>query len=513
MCEVPYDAAAFGGASQRKKKRRGVPWDTNEVHDVWNMVHRTPAFASQIQRMQAQTMCKPFTLHIDGIPCQLQDAMQYLAETDWMDTVKDIFSWKLCFGIVPYYEKAITGTAHRIPKVPIYNSGVLHTYEKDDHTQSFEWHWYNDKYPTGVTKDTIIYWLRTGREPMLNGKLRSMAVSCLDLYDAVQKTQEDALYASYHRSHPMVVYEDAPPKANRDEKYEHTQFDMYGEDMVQQFMNEQEQRDSSRIRTLRADEVEDSLIRARVITDTRARNRPRQPTLQCKGIEHDVEREIFVHNHVTLPEDRKLAGRVEPAILWDPIKVRQELAIQAAEIVGVPLELTQSQSKVHASNHAGMMQSMGEVLKEHINWLNVALSRMYRNIYGETIVKGWNLMRVNGDYRLYPRKHFRSDDARICYEMEMARKVNIDIHLQCDPRVNASTILTLFSQNFMTKESAVDQLSRITGLSKGILQALPDPKEIKEKRMDNDKDNDKDKDGDEDSVKETQSPKSVKKRK
>lgn len=491
MFLTPYE---YTKRSNPQQKRKGVPWNEREVRDVWNMVHRTPAFASQIHKMQAMTMCKPFTLHIDGVPQEMDDAMQYLAETDWMKTVKDIFLWKLCFGIVPYFEDDIEQTAHRVPRVPCFGTGAVYTYESEKHKQVFEWHWNEDDITRGKRKTPPpIHWLYTGREPGLDGKLRSVAISCLDMYDAVQKTQSDALYASYHRARPMIIYEDAPPKTNRDEKYEHTQFDMYGGDVVQQYMNEQEHRDDARIRTLRSDEVEENLYRAGILNEAQVRNKVRQPTLECKGVEHDIEREIFVHNNVSLPADRKLAGRVEPAILWDPLKVRQELASQAAEIVGIPLELTQSQSKVHASNHAGMMQSMGEVLKEHISWLNVALTRMYRNIYGKTIQNGWDLLRRNGEPRLYPKTRFRSDDARIRYEIETANNVTIDIHLQCDPRVTGNTVLTLYAQNFMTKKNAADQLTRITGLSEGIVQALVDKKKVEtpKKRQTLDDDDDK----------------------
>lgn len=461
-----------------QKRQRGVPWNWRQVQDVWNMVHRTTAFMAQIQKMQSMIMTKPFKLHINGIPHELDDDMQYLAKTDWMTTVKDMFIWKICFGIVPYFLVTIDGTAHSVPKVPIFNSGTILTYENEKHRQQFEWEWD----ATLNRKEYKIYWLYTGYEPNLDGSLRSPAAACLDAYEMMVKARTDALYANFHRTHPLTVYEDRPPKTNRDEHYEHTQFNMYGEDVVERFMQEETHDSEARVRYMRSDEVEEQLLRAGILNERQVSSRLRKPVLSCKGAGHDMEREVFVHNNVILPADRHYAGHIDPALLLDPFKATQDLFQQAAEIVGIPLELTQSQSRAHASNQRGIMMAMSEVLKSHINWLDVALTRMYRNIYGKTIQRGWDLRRTNGDYRLYPPPAFRSYDGQVRNEMQMENAVDIEVHLQGDPRTQANAIFVLYEKQFMTKKHAAEQLARITGLPDGVIQALPEPSRQKKQK-------------------------------
>jgi hypothetical protein len=451
---------------------RKIAWNGDEVLDVWNMVHKTPAFMAQIQKLQSMTMCKPFIVRIEGFPIELEEAMQYLAKTDWMKTVKDIFIWKICFGIVPYFEVPIDGTAHRVPKVPTFGTGQVVTYEDNDRQQIFEWEWFDKR-----KKNHTMFWLYTGYEPMLDGSLRSPAVSCLETYRACILAQRDALYASYHASHPMVVYEDHPSKLKRDDRFEFTEFDMFGEDALRLLDDEQE-KSEAKTRYMRTEEVETHLWKAGLINNINIRRT--QPVLLCNNPARDAQREKFVHNRIALPADRKYGGYVQHHVLLDQSKYEQRLAIQASEIVGLPLEMTQSQSKQHAANVKGMMTAVGETLKAQISWLEVALTRMYKNIYGETITQGWNLHRRNGDLRLHPPKNFRSQDARLRYEMHLAREVDIEIQLQCDPRVTESTIMYLYQHQFITKENAVEQLSKITGLAEGILEALPEPESVLE---------------------------------
>lgn len=118
----------------------------------------------------------------------------------------------------------------------------------------------------------------------------------------------------------------------------------------------------------------------------------------------------------------------------------------------------------------------GETVKAHISWLNESITRIYRDIYGETIRKGWNKRTPRGDLRLYPQKNFQSPDGELRYDMELERDVDILVTLKCDPRVNESTIMNLYKDGFMTKQKAIDQLESITGLPKGILQVVPDEK-------------------------------------
>ena len=96
----------------------GVPWNYDEVYDCWEMVHRHSGFVSQIKKLQAMTMCHPFKLIVDEVPVILKPEMDFLIRTEWMKMCPMLFLYKFCFGIVPYYEKPIKGTAHRVPRIP-----------------------------------------------------------------------------------------------------------------------------------------------------------------------------------------------------------------------------------------------------------------------------------------------------------------------------------------------------------------------------------------------------------
>jgi hypothetical protein len=80
-------------------------------------------------------MCEPFEVKLDGMRAEQKREMDYLQKTFWLKSVYDIFVWKLCYGIVPYFEKTIQGTAHRIPVVPEITQGTLFVYEDRDRTK------------------------------------------------------------------------------------------------------------------------------------------------------------------------------------------------------------------------------------------------------------------------------------------------------------------------------------------------------------------------------------------
>jgi hypothetical protein len=102
------------------------------VYDIWFLVHNTAGFITQLQKLRSMSMCEPFEVKLDGMPTEQKREMTYLQKTFWLKSVYDIFVWKLCYGIVPYFEKTIDNTAHRIPVVPEITQGTLFVYEDDD---------------------------------------------------------------------------------------------------------------------------------------------------------------------------------------------------------------------------------------------------------------------------------------------------------------------------------------------------------------------------------------------
>lgn len=120
--------------SKRKRLNR-IPWSRDDVYDIWFMVHNTSGFIAQLQKLRSMSMCEPFEVEIDGMPVKQKREMEYLIKTFWLKSVYDIFLWKLCYGIVPYFEKTIDGTAHRCPMVPEIFQGTLFVYEDDDRSK------------------------------------------------------------------------------------------------------------------------------------------------------------------------------------------------------------------------------------------------------------------------------------------------------------------------------------------------------------------------------------------
>jgi hypothetical protein len=121
-------------AGKRKRLNR-VPWNREDVYDIWFLVHNTAGFITQLQKLRSMSMCEPFEVKLDGMRAEQKREMEYLQKTFWLKSVYDIFVWKLCYGIVPYFEKTIQGTAHRIPVVPEITQGTLFVYEDRDRTK------------------------------------------------------------------------------------------------------------------------------------------------------------------------------------------------------------------------------------------------------------------------------------------------------------------------------------------------------------------------------------------
>jgi hypothetical protein len=99
--------------------------------------------------------------------------------------------------------------------------------------QVFEWEW-NDPIFLGEKrmKKPPIKFLYTGYEPMLGGCLRTPIMCCLEDYRTLVWGQRDLVYASYHLSHPMIMYEDKPPAggAREDEKAQYSNLSLVGGD-------------------------------------------------------------------------------------------------------------------------------------------------------------------------------------------------------------------------------------------------------------------------------------------
>jgi hypothetical protein len=274
----------------------------------------------------------------------------------------------------------------------------------------------------------------------------------------------------------MVMYEDKPPVgggAREDEKAQFSQLSLVGgNNPIYDF----DTAAGIQWREVRTRELEAQLAMAGLLVqDQQGKARGESPWVRQDDALTRA-REAFVHNRVVLPADRHFAGQLKADTVIDIEKIEVQLTYKAAELIGIPMELTQSASKVHAANQEGLRMATGETVKAHIAWLNEAITRIYRDIYGETIRQGWNRQTAGGDLRLYPQKHFRSPDGELRYDMGLERDVDIQVTLKCDPRVNEQGIMALYQGGFMTKQRAVEQLQSITGLPPGVLEPIPDGK-------------------------------------
>lgn len=468
----------FPVLGKRKNRPRGIAIRGDQVRDIFRMVYETPGFVTQIQKLHSMSMCQPFEVVVDGLPVEMKEELRYLTDSFWMTTAKQMFLYRITIGIVPYFEVPIKGTAHRYPVVPdICSQGMIYTYEDDDRVQQFEWDW-NLHLEFGKLKNTQkrpeIKWLLTGYEPDLNGNLRTPIVACLERYRMVYLSRKDALYASFHASHPMIFYEDRPPAGDRgNDKPDWTVVNKVGDEM-HGAMTEQEIIHQQKVYLARTRELQEQLARAGYLNDTILRNRHDGPLLESDGDPtRDMERASFYHNRITLPVDRHYAGESKPVVLLDFEKINQQLNIDAAEIIGIPIELTQTQSSIHSANQQGIAMVTGETLKAHTSWLNLGLTRMFRDIYGETIRQGWDKHFKDGSLRLYPQKRFQNAQNELRYDMELQQDVTVEVRLKCEPRVNEGVVMRLTQSGFMKPREAMKQLAAITGLPEMAFQEPP----------------------------------------
>lgn len=463
-----------------KKRPRGIPIRNDQVRDIFRMVYETPGFVTQIQKLQSMSMCQPLEILIDKLPMDMTEELRYLTDSFWMTTAKRMFLYRITLGIVPYFEVPIKGTAHRYPVIPeIQSQGMIYTFEDDDRVQQFEWQW-NQQLEFGKLRNNQkkpeIKWLLTGYEPGLDGELKTPIVACLERFRMVYLARKDALYASFHASHPMIFYEDKPPVGGRieNERDNLEKIETAGDREIWGYRTEQELINQGRIHWVRTRELQEQLARAGYINDTILRNRHDGPILESDGDSaRDMDRTTFLHNRITLPSDRHYAGELKPNVLLDTEKIAQQLNVDAAEIVGIPIELTQTQSSIHSANQAGIAMVTGETLKAHTSWINVGLTRMFRDIYGETIRKGWDKSFKNGSLRLYPQKRFQNPQNELRYDMELQQDVHIEVRLKCEPRVNEGVVTRLVQTGFMKPKEATRQLAAITGLPENAFQEPP----------------------------------------
>jgi hypothetical protein len=125
----------FQTTQGKRKRLNRVAWNLADVYDIWFLVHHTAGFITQLQKLRSMSMCEPFEVKIEGMPIKQRKEMEYLQKTFWLKSVYDMFVWKLCYGIVPYFEKQIDQTAHRCPMVPEITQGTLFVYEDTDRSK------------------------------------------------------------------------------------------------------------------------------------------------------------------------------------------------------------------------------------------------------------------------------------------------------------------------------------------------------------------------------------------
>jgi hypothetical protein len=454
--------------------------NVDQLTDIMRLLKEVPSVVYQLEKMKSMCMCEAFDVKISGMPIKLQKELKNLIKTVWMSTSFFIFQWKISVGIVPIFFKQIPETIHKIPIVPEIDQGCIYVIENKDRTISYEWEW--KKYDDKTIQEPRVYFLKTGREPDKNGFLKTSLVSCLDLFDMLVKARTDLLYANYHLSHQMTIYEDKPPTTIRDDKVQYTCVDLFGKDTnIESDYETAQANHNEKQQFQRTKEFEDQLIRNGFINDYVTAGRYKGPALKSKPYCNDLQREIFLHNNIRLPVDRHFAGTIKPSTLIDIEKLEAKIAIETSEIIGIPLELTQAQSSKISSNKQGIALATAEILKSHIQWMNSALSEIYLLIYGETILKGWSLL-TNGNYKLIPPKYYKNNFSHLKYEMELSNTIDIRVELKCDPRVNEQLILNFYQSGFISKQKTIEQLEQITGLTKGILEDVEPPAVILQKK-------------------------------
>ena len=286
----------------------------------------------------------------------------------------------------------------------------------------------------------------------------------------------DEMYASYWSTHPLSVYENKPPASagqRDDTKMRATALD-FGEDVLGIFTAYEAQlKEQARYSSEKQVEMElermgklhtefQSLLEGFKHVD---------PVLQSDyGNEED--RLKFQHNRLLLPRDVTFAGQAEPKPIVDIAAKREGAIAMAAEIIGIPIELTQTKSKQHKGNVQGIFDSSSEVLKGHRAWLNIALTRLFTSIYGETIRQGWkDLTKLSKPSKT----EFNTFGDEIKYEIELATDVDIQVTLYSNPSLQKGDVYDLLARGLMSPEEAVNQLTAITGLSPGVLKVCKLP--------------------------------------
>jgi hypothetical protein len=484
--EIQASILAPAGLRRYEKCYKKVPWDVAAVNDIWYALHYFEGFVAQLIKLRANAMSHPFTVKVQGMPTPLQPFLKHLVQHVWLDCAYQVFLYRLAFGIVPYYTVPIQGTAHAYPVVPPIETGRVVGYIDENDTQHYEWEWYNN-IPCRMDstewsqiqlerKQRPVQFIRTGYEPMQNGKLRAPACAILERYREIVLASRDEMYASYWSTHPLSVYENKPPASasQRDDgKMQATALD-FGEDVLGIFTQYEAQL-KEQARYSNEKQVEQELARmGKLHTEFQSLLegfRHVDPVLQS-DVGNEEDRLKFQHNRLLLPRDVSFAGQATPKPIVDIAAKREGAVAMAAEIIGIPIELTQSRSKWHKGNVQGIFESTSEVLKGHRAWLNIALTQLFTSIYGETIRQGWkNLKKLVQS----PKREFESFSDELKYEIELSNDVDIQVTLYSNPALQKGDVYDLVARGFMSPEEGVNQLTAITGLSPGVLKVCQPP--------------------------------------
>lgn len=425
--------------------------DPKEVEDVLEIYNNLPYiqiarnyFVSMILRCPPQVKFK--TLELDD-PKELE----LILEIKYLPWLISQYNWLKMFGVFPWYFESTTGTDHKVPAVPPYESGFITTYLDKKHRQQFRWYW-NDNKDEHERKMYFIY--DEGHLPSLKGKLRSSIASLLSEYRSVKIAREMNEISWWQQAHPQHIFEFHPPR-NMPADDNLMNLESFGEKIAGTVMAQQEELRSRKF-TIRKEDFEESLSRSYYRNKGIKRGRV-TPFMKSdtEKQQWELENASIIQKGIPLNADFSYKHVPAPSVSADFVRITSRLDMLSSSVMDIPLNNIESGGARTTISVESSLRFVNERIKGWISTFVRSTKKALLLAYGDRILEAF------GDRY---RKSYTAHNALDKKALEIYTDEEIEVIMPCSPIANKNDYYMLWKSGMMKQEKTAEYLFNDIGL-------------------------------------------------
>ncbi len=432
-----------------------VALDPAETRDIWEIFHRNTFMNVSRNAFIAMVLHTPLKITLAGV--SMNKELVILFELYWTDWMISKYDWLQCFGVAPWFIQNVSGTHHRFPKVPKFNSGHIETYLDSHHNQQFKWFWKDGG------EDKSFFFDLKSHAPDVDGHYTSPISTLLNEWRTVKIVRESIEIASYRQARTQHVFEFHPPKnVQGDDNL--INLESFGDNIACTVMSQQEGLQNAKY-SIRADELQRSLASAAASNRGLKARFGVQSFLKSEGQDQRWERENanVLENGIPLRPDYSYKPVPSPNVHANLPDICARFDRMTSAILDVPLSIIEAMGGKTTANVQGGFRFLNERVKDWQEYYKRSTKRAFLILYGDELQKDLN------------------HRARIIHSQrpDIVLNMYIDTHVEVEmaytPIANVADIERLHETGFMKKKVAGAHIFNVLGMPLSDLHVTKNP--------------------------------------